>query len=41
MIISETIKIGVTRCVSEIKREENQSDFVKLVRVIQHGLQWF
>ena len=34
-------KLGVTVFVSEIKGVENYSDFNKLARVIQHGLQRF
>ena len=33
--------MGVTDFVSEIKREENYSDFEKLAHVIQYGLQRF
>jgi len=32
-------KLGVTDLVSEIKHVENQSDFEKMARVNQHGIQ--
>jgi len=34
-------KLGVTNFVSEIKRVESYPYFLKLVHVIQHGLQGF
>ena len=34
-------KLGVTDLVSEIRRVDNYSDFEKLARVLQHGLQGF
>jgi len=33
--------LGVTEFVSEIERVGNYSDFEKLARVLQHGLQGF
>jgi len=34
-------KLGVTDYISEIKCVENKSDFEKLARINQHGLQGF